>query len=240
MPAERFFVDQDLVPDSKAEIAGKEHHHMVHVVRIRAGDAVELVNGRGQLATAEVIEAKKNKAEVLITRVASEKKPAYDVILAQAIPRHNRLDFIVEKGTELGMTRLWLFPAELSERKKLSAHQLERVRQIMIAATKQCGRLHLPEFAVKPPLSKWSRLPSPSLFGDIRPDAPGFWQMMRECDLKSGGAFFIGPESGFTDKELAALDQLGARGVNINPNILRTDTAALTSLSLLMTALPAR
>ncbi len=88
-------------------------------MRIQEGEIIELVNGRNELAQAKLIEIEKKRARAEIVSVVKT-EPSRPIILCQALPRPNRLDTIIEKGTELGMTELRLFPGERSEKKNLS------------------------------------------------------------------------------------------------------------------------
>lgn len=230
MPAERYFFEGELIEGSLMRLEEQEFHHLAHVMRAQIGETVEVVNGSGQLAQAQIKSLEKRQAELSIISVVSEHKSPFEIILAQAIPRLNRLDLILEKGTELGMTQLWLFPGTLSERKKISEQRLKRLRTITITALKQCGRLYLPQITLKPPIGQWDTLSLPSFFGDLNPSAPPLYNVWTP---DQGIIFFIGPESGFTDDEVTILDQLGAKGVKLHQNILRTDTASITALSLI-------
>ncbi|MGE3954159.1 MAG: 16S rRNA (uracil(1498)-N(3))-methyltransferase [Parachlamydiales bacterium] len=224
MPHDRFYVQGPLRPHTRVELGGEEAHHL-RVMRKRQGDTVELINGQGALAKASVGE--KNSLSIEEVVVMEEPKPR--LILAQALPKPNRLDLILEKGTELGAATFLLFPGERSEKKELSPSQLERAHRIIVAATKQCGRLYLPEVVVMPPLKEWSPFPRSALFGDIREGAPKLKDALPEGDEIT---FFVGPEGGFSDRELGLLEKQ-AQGVKLHPLILRTDTAPLVALALL-------
>lgn len=165
--------------------------------------------------------------------MVTEAPPPYRLILAQAIPRTNRLEFILEKGTELGMTEIWLFASARSERRNFSEHQEARLKNITIAALKQCGRLFLPTIVMLPQIKDWPKLPYPAFFGDTQPSAPILASAFQKHDGCQEVLFCIGPESGFTPEETTLLQTHGANGVKLHPNILRTDTAALAALSLL-------
>lgn len=242
MPAERFYTNNPIIVGSEVYLTGHERHHLVDVMRQRIGDRVEIVNGQGALAEAIYLRSDKQQAILRVENVEVMKPSRQRLILAQSIPRINRLDFIVEKGTELGMTDLWLFPAERSDRKSLTEHQVERLDAMAIAAMKQCGRLFLPKIEVKSPLLQWEKLEplKSSFFGDMHSDAPPFLESLRQERQKHEVEeilFFIGPESGFTSQEIEHMRHLGAQGVSLHPNILRTDTAALAALTLACAAL---
>ncbi len=231
MPAERYFLDTEIEAGSSYTLEGSEFQHLSKVMRAQTGDTVGLVNGRGVLAECHVGSIDKRKATLVVDALEFHDRPQHEIIIAQALPRLNRLDNILEKGTELGMTQLWLFPGDLSEMKDLADKRLERMRAVTVAALKQCGRLHLPDILVKAALSKTESLPHPSYFGDTRENAPTFVSKLSQQDKKTSLIFFVGPESGFTEKEIQHLETLGSVGVKLHHNILRTDTASLVALS---------
>lgn len=235
MPAERYFLDLSFKLHDQQELKGPEFHHLAHVMRTRKGEIVELVNGRGALARAVVQEISKDKARLKIEEVEQEKEHPCRLILAQALPKSNRLDFILEKGTELGVDAFWLFPGHLSSKKDFFPHQIERARLLTIAAMKQCGRLTLPQLILQPELEKWHSFTGMTVFfGDLKPTAPLFETVRERLNSSAYPIVFItGPEAGFSDKEELILRDRGAMGVKLHPNILRTDTASLMALSLI-------
>jgi len=220
MPHDRFYVDTPFQQHEHVDLKDETRH--LKVMRIREGDEIELINGRNQLAHVVLRDA-------TTTEIVSieEKEPPFPIILCQAIPRLNRLDTIVEKCTELGMTELWLFPGKLSEKKNVP---LDRLKKITVAAMKQCGRFDLPKIEIKPPLPQWNKLPYPAYFGDLSEKAPPFLSVIEK---KEGICFFVGPEAGFTPEEETHLKTIAAQGVNLHPWILRTDTAPIVALSLI-------
>lgn len=232
MPHERFFTHQPL--EDSVILTDNEFHHLCHVMRADVGECVELINGKNQLARATIAHIGKKQVELHIEKLESFPPANRAVILAQGMPRPNRLETILEKGTELGVTEFWLFPGILSEKETLSANQLKRMEQILISAMKQCGRLDLPLLLLKPPLLQWQTLPGTLFFGDLSPTAPWIWEHTTVLPPHSAVFLVIGPESGLHEKELCHLQtRLGGHGVRLHHNTLRTDTASITGLSLL-------
>ncbi|MCB1180396.1 MAG: 16S rRNA (uracil(1498)-N(3))-methyltransferase [Chlamydiia bacterium] len=232
MPDKRFYTHARLIEGSTILLNRGEHHHLVHVMRQKVGKDVEIVNGEGLLVLAKITKISKQETSLVVgSLLQKEDQLKPPLIISQAIPRLNRLDTILEKGTELGMDEIWLFPGEKSERTTLSANQMERLEGIAIAAMKQCGRLHLPKIILKPPLLKQLSLPCPAYFGDTDRMAPRFSSLF-ENNL-NGTLFYIGPEGGFSHSEKDHLQKLGALGVSLHSNILRTDTASLVALSIM-------
>lgn len=232
MPDDRFFVSEHFSVKTKTLLKDQELHHLLHVMRVRVGENIELVNGKGQLAQGILEKVEKQQAHVAVQNVISEATPTTSLILAQALPRLPRLEYILEKATELGVTDLWLFPAEHSERKELSATQLQRLHQILISSIKQCGRLHLPKITLKPPLFAWQPLQN-AFYGDTRPEASPLIQAFTRT-VPAECIWIVGPEKGFSSKETDFLaSAIGAEGVSLHSNTLRVDTAAITGLSIL-------
>lgn len=232
MPAERYYLPQTFTSGSIIQLVDTEFHHLVHVMRGRIDERIELVNGMGSLAVAKITALEKKKALIEVLETHYTPPPAGSTILAQAIPRPNRLDTIVEKGTELGMTSLWLFPAQQGERASLTDHQLDRYKAMSIAAMKQSGRLYLPQIFLKQSLATWVKPEGFLLFGDFSTDAKPLASISKPADIEEI-VFFVGPESGFSVEEIDLLRNWHACGVTLHKNILRTDTAALTALALL-------
>lgn len=219
MPENRFFLDQPFEQGTRVQLSPEECHHL-KVMRKKAEDIIELVNGRGQLAVAQYEGSK----QALLQEVLTDNKPQRKVILAQAYLRPKNLDFVIEKGTELGATAFWLFPGQKSEKKSLSKAQFERCRHLIISALKQSGRLHLPEIELLPPIIEWKDFPIPLYYGDLK----------TETVYKSPSSdviLVVGPERGLSEEELQFLGLRG-QGVRIHPNILRAETAALCFLAL--------
>lgn len=223
MPADRFFTRSSL-KTSSLHLSGDEFHHLAHVMRMRIGETLELVNGKGELANAEVASLGKHEAELKITSYTSHPPSSTTLILAQAITRPASLEWIIEKGTELGVTEFWLFPGEYSEKKSPSTPRLET---IAINALKQCGRLYLPKIRLKPPLEEWEKPQGSLFFGDLSKTAKPL-----EGPFSQTVIFFIGPEKGFSFNELEILaNSFQAKGISLHENVLRAETAAIAALS---------
>jgi len=233
MSAERYYINSDLKVDDLIPIEDQEFHHLIHVIRTKQGEMIEIINGQGILAAAALLQIGKKQAIIQVQSILKHSQRESKIILAQAIPRINRLDFILEKGTELGMTDLWLFPGRFSERKSLTDHQLDRLRGLSIAAIKQCDRLWLPTITVLPSIHDWKSFEYHAYFGDLSDAAPLFSHTLNLQTIKQGIIFVIGPESGFEKSEEDVLKSLGAQGVKLHQNVLRTDTASIVALSLI-------
>jgi len=225
MPIYRFYHDAKLTGEVFLE--GVEHRHLTQVVRVREGDTVELFNGKGDLASATVTTLDKKAARLSIIELRHEAQSEH-LILAQGLPLINRLDFILEKCTELGIREMRLFAGDLSERKSLTDHQLDRLRQLTIAACKQSGRLWLPELKWIDPISKWKTPIPDGIYGDPNPDSTPLLKLQ-----KAPVFVCIGPESGLSRDEKRKLFGLGVKSCTWNEAVLRTDTAAISAAAII-------
>ncbi len=225
MPQDRFYLNAPFQIDQAVELEEPEFHHF-KVLRILPDEEIDLVNGRGDLAIARVLKIAKHSAHLQILSFTHIPAPTPPIILALALLRMNRLEWAIEKATELGADSFFLFPADNSEKSDLSLNQLERLRHLAISALKQCGRLYLPSFTLAT-LSKILLHPALILYGDTHPDAPLIPITTTESTL-----FISGPEQGFSKHEKELLQEKG-KGVKLNANILRAETAPLAALSIL-------
>jgi len=227
MAENRFYLDAPLKEGSLVRLEGEEAHHLHRVMRRNEGDLVEIVNGRHQLAIAQVTQIEKRAVHLKLQEVNTTPPPPFQIILAQALLRPKNLDLVIEKGTELGATAFYLFPGERSEKQTLSSTQKERLRHLSISALKQCGRLDLPQILEKPPLTAWEKPEGTLLYGDLSSTSP--------LPSPTGDTLiFIGPEKGLSSAEEKILSNtFKASGIRLNSNILRAETAAICSLSLI-------
>lgn len=220
MPHDRFYIDAPL--EGTLTLEGEEFRHLSRVMRKQAGENVELINGHHLLGLANIESLHKSYATLTILNVEEKKPMLPSLTLVQALPKLSNLEWIIQKGTELGVSSFYLYPAARSEKKELSENQKKRLHSILIGAMKQCGRLDLPNVYWEFP-----KLSGTVYFGDLKKDAP---------PLSSLGnlpaTLVIGPEKGFTDEELHDLASQGT-GVSLGPYVLRAETAALAGLSIL-------
>jgi 16S rRNA (uracil1498-N3)-methyltransferase len=194
-------------------------------MRTKPGEQVEIINGESQLAFARL----KEDGKLQIEKVENALKPKERLILCMAMPKFNRIEWVIEKGTELGVHSFWLFEGEKSEKSALSEHQQLRLCHLAISALKQAGRLDLPSIELKPPLKEWLKPQGTLLFGDT---SKGAKAIAPSYPLPI--YFFSGPEKGFGKNELDLLKKWEAIGVTLNANILRADTAPIAAAAILL------
>lgn len=232
MPKNRFFVPERFSL-RKITLQNEESHH-IKVMRLSTGHSLELVNGLGELAEGTIVSVGRNETTIEITAFTAATLPPYAPCLIQAFPKQNHLDTIIEKSVELGVGKIWLFPGMRSEKLSLSDGGHKRLTAITISAMKQCGRLYLPLIEVFPTLLEWDSLPSNTFYGSFEPNVPKLQDVLQSTSTEKPPYLLMGPESGLAEEEIDYLNKLGAQGVTLHPNILRTETAGPFAIGLSM------
>ncbi len=209
-------------------IEGGEARHLLRVLRARPGDRLTLFDGRGREALAEVvgIEGERIRVRVLKARPA-EREPDRTITVYLALLKGEKLFEVVRAGTELGARRFVLVVSARSVPKALGREKLARLGRVAVAAAKQSGRTRLPEVAGPIPLAEVPPVPL-GLVGDPRARL----RVAEVDDPTRPLALAVGPEGGFTEEELAALEARGFRRVTLGRRILRAETAACALLAL--------
>jgi 16S rRNA (uracil1498-N3)-methyltransferase len=226
----RLFVEQTLSEGAALTLDGAPANYLATVLRLAPGAQVKLFDDRTGEWLAEIAEAGRKRVTLAVTRHLRPREPVPDLWLLFAPIKRGRIDWLIEKATELGAARL--VPV-LTQRTIVDRLNLERLRAHAIEAAEQCERTALPELAEPRKLDALLRdwPAGRHLFfadeagGEPFAPAPG------------PAAILIGPEGGFTDAERAAIRaHPQARPVSLGPRILRADTAAIAALSLWMAA----
>lgn len=229
-PAARLIVTPLPGPGETVRIAGAEAGH-ARARRLARGDRVVLVDGSGREAEGVVERAGASALEVAveIVREVAEQDPAVALLVSGVRPE--RLDWIAEKATELGIARLVLVAAERAQAFRASAARAGRLARVVCEAAKQCERARWPQ--VTGPLRLEDALAEPSrhrFFLDL-PAAP-FPRSLEPAPA----ALLVGPEGGWSEAERNAARRSGWTAVRLPAGKLRTETAAIAGLVLLRAA----
>ncbi len=227
MPANRFFYPDQLAIGSTIILKDSEHHHM-RVMRIEVGEEVEIINGMGALGLAKVIAMLKDSTQLSLKEVQQALPLTQQIILVIPLMRPNKLEWIVEKGTELGANAFHFYAADFSEKMQLSTNQLERLHNLCLSALKQSGSLFIPSLELLPSLQRALIEDGTYYFGDTRETSKSILDV--ECGKRT--ALITGPERGFSPAENELLGKK-AQGVTLSKNILRAETAPIVGLSVL-------
>lgn len=237
----RFFVDSTLEPGHVVTLPDEVARH-VQVLRLQAGDPLTLFNGRGGQVEARLVEVGRRSALAEIgARQSVEAEPPYRITLAQGIAGGDKMDWLIEKAVELGVTSIVpLVTARGVVR--LSAERASRRHThwqgIVRAACEQCGRNRLPEVAPANDLSKWLQaLPAQQDRGALRlmlsPRGNMAFDTLPSTPPDAEITLLIGPEGGLSPDEEAAAAECGFAPLSLGPRVLRTETAGMAVLAAL-------
>lgn len=219
--------------------------HVSRVLRLKKGDQILIFDGRGHEFKAELTESGKKTSVLIGEELKRNVESPLTTELLQVISRGDRMDFTVQKATELGISRIVPLFSErcsVSLDKERSLKKIESYRKIAVAACEQCGRNVVPEITAPVDLKSYmEEHKSKTVTGSVF-DSEGF--VCLTLDPKSqtrlsalerftSCRLLIGPEGGFSDEEVQMTFDSGFTGVSLGPRILRTETAALTALSVI-------
>ena len=216
------------------EITGAEFNHFHRVLRLGGGARLELFDGAGTEYEAEAVEIHRSSAVIRILHRHRQPRPrGPTTTLAWGVCKGRAADLIIQKATELGVSRLHPFLAARSVvRARDQEKQLARWTTAVVEAAKQCGQNYLPEVSGVTGFEEMLRASADHKLRLL--PHPGSPAPMREV-LRNweGSAVWIavGPEGGFTDEEIAAAESEGFHTVSLGPNTLRAETACLAALS---------
>lgn len=235
MAAPRVYTEHPLAPGIPVALEASPSHHLVRVLRLKAGDEVVLFNGDGHDYTATLSHAGRNGAELLVLEKGAPEptvRPAIE--LAVGVSKGERMDFVVQKSVELGVaaiTPLFCTRSVVQLRGERLNKRVAHWRGIAVAACEQSGRRRLPR--VDPPrdLAPWLRAP----------DREGGLRLLLDprAERSLGGfpspgerlTLLVGPEGGFTAAETEDAIARGFAGVRLGPRVLRTETAPLAAIA---------
>jgi 16S rRNA (uracil1498-N3)-methyltransferase len=233
----RLFVEEPLAASAVLTLTGNQANHLVNVMRVQSGDAVLLFNGRDGEWQARVAQTRRQACAVRIVRQVRPQRVEPGPWLLFAPIKKAAADFLVEKATELGVSRLWpVFTLHTAA----SRVNVDRLRAHAIEASEQCERLTVPAIESPLPLGGIAAHWPPDrtlLVLDEHGDGAPIADVLAAGSRAGQGwqhppAFLAGPEGGFAASELDALARLPfVAWVTLGPRILRAETAALAALS---------
>lgn len=230
----RLFVDAALSVEAELQLAYDRVHYLRHVLRLEAGAAVDLFNGRDGEWRSSLATLAKGRATLTVERQLRPQTSGPDLWLAFAPVKRARIDIIAEKATELGVAALLPVVTQHTAVERVNS---ERLRASAIEAAEQCERLTVPDIRGSVTLGKlldeWPpdrRLLLCAEAGEARPIADVLQAHVNRAAAR--WAVMVGPEGGFARSELDALVKLPfVMPVGLGPRILRSDTAVLAALA---------
>jgi 16S rRNA (uracil1498-N3)-methyltransferase len=230
----RFYIEADLAVDMHVELTETVFHHWVKVLRAQVGEKATLFNGQGGEYEVTLVEVAKKSASVSVDSFnPDDRTPAFTTLLGQVMSKGDRMDYSIQKATELGVSKIQLLTSERCEmRLKYDRDQkkIDHWQGIAIAACEQCGMNKVPEVLAPVSLQDWlnSELPATKLVL-----APNKDQIDVLAAATPNIALLIGPEGGLSEAEIQLSNNAGFINWCIGNRVLRTETAPIVALSIL-------
>lgn len=235
----RFYIPHPHLEDQCLTVKGQEVRHIRKVLRLREGDEITLFDGSGQTYQGKIIEDRPTSLVVKVEAIFCSKSDSpLEITLAQSLLKGEKMDYLIQKATELGIREIIPFFSSRSipllEKSKKSEKR-HRWEKIAIEASKQCGRGYLPRIA---PLCDFSEMLSMAPDESIRFILyEGKGKRLKEVlkEFKDPQKIFsvIGPEGGFNEEEIEQCKKKGFIPIYLGERILRAETASLCFLSIL-------
>lgn len=233
----RCHVDLELTPGQVRDLPDEVRNHLARVLRLRAGDSIDLFNGDGRDYAARLVGGGRQlAAQVLAAGAPAAAEPTLQTTLLQGLARGEKMDWIIQKATEIGVSRIVPVTCQRSTLRlqgERARKRLEHWRRVAISACEQCGRARIPVIEPAQPLPA-AAAGIDGLRLMLDPEA-GDGPAAVAAQLAGEVTLAIGPEGGFDHSEIALLDSLGWRGLRLGARILRTETAAIVAMSALFT-----
>jgi 16S rRNA (uracil1498-N3)-methyltransferase len=219
-------------PDLAArfQLSAEEAHHAIKVLRHQTGDEIELTDGKGHFARARISQIKKEECHCeLISKQAVTLRKFFIHLAIAPTKNSDRMEWMLEKCTELGIDRVSFINCQHSERKKIN---LDRLQKVTLSAMKQSRQAWLPSLATDVPIATILKENDQERFiayvDDQNPD-----HLVRCALPKARYLILVGPEGDFSEGELAEALRSGFRKVSLGPNRLRTETAGIAACHIL-------
>jgi len=235
----RIFTGKALAESATVELEARNNHYLIHVLRVKQGQALQLFNGNGQEFNAHVDALRRKSVRVLITEEVSPtvvESPLH-TNLGIAISKGDRMDWVIQKATELGVNVIQPLVTERVD-VKLNAERREKKlahwQSTLISACEQSGRRVLPLLQPLTSIDEWLSNDNSDCKLLLRAKADSFEQVKSHfTSTPQSASIIIGPEGGLSSKEITAAVAQGYHPVGFGSRVLRTETAPIVALSIL-------
>ncbi len=231
----RVFHSETLSENSVVSLAEDAANHVVRVLRLTVGAEIKLFDNSGYDFTAEITAISKRDVQVkLIDKIQIKNESPLQTHIGHGVARGEKMDFVIQKSVELGVnsfTPLFTERCEVKLNAERLAKRLEHWRKVAISACEQSGRAIVPTINPACKLVDWYTQITVSNKFVLDPKASQSLKSFQTENISNLVAL-IGPEGGLSDIEIESAKQQGFVGISLGPRILRTETAALTTLSL--------
>lgn len=228
----RIFISQLFQAGDTLPLDNNNFGHLIRVLRFKERDEIRVFNGQGSEYQAQITHIEKKSAFIYISRqLRKDPEAKLHIHLGQVISKGDKMDFTLQKATELGVnaiTPLWSERCDVRLKGERLEKKMEHWQKIIISACEQCGRNRIPVLHLPLLLDDWVNSLESDLKLILHPHKQqALTNYTKPCSL----SVLVGPEGGFTDREVSFTRQQGFNGLTLGPRILRTETAALAALS---------
>ncbi len=217
------------IRDEFAEISGEEFHHMYRVLRLRKGDKVRVFDGYKEYMGI-LVEVHKDSATVKLLEELPKLLPPGHIVVAFSPPKGGRFDDLIEKLVEIGVSEM--VPMICKRTVRRPKEKKDRWERIILSAVKQCGRTDIP--IIREPMSIDEVLEEYKSYETKLAGIIGSKMNINDVPLSSRAILLIGPEGDFTEDEKIKIINSGYVGFNLGKIILRVETAAIVSASVII------
>ena len=237
---QHFFVDASQVSEETIRIEGSDVNHMKNVLRMRIGEEVTVSDGQGKEYLCQVRDFEEEQVQLKIVETkASDAELPSKIYLFQGLPKGDKMEFIVQKAVELGVSRIVPYLSKnCVSRPDKTEKKVERWRKIAAEAAKQCGRGRLPEVAAVVPVAQaivQAAQSETALFFYENEKRTGLHDALAG-GVKDTVSLMVGPEGGFDPAEAKAAVDAGLQSVSLGTRILRCETAPIAALAAVLYA----
>lgn len=235
----RCFIEEDLNTGDFINVSQEEANHLLKVLRHKVGDKFEICNNTGKVALAEIVSIEGKKLEACIESVyMSELEPERKIYVFQGLSKGTKMELVVQKATELGAYAVVPVKMEFSVVKlKDECSKTERWQKVAFEAAKQCKRAVVPKVYTPvefdEAIEMLSELDLAFIPYECEKDG-SLKKLLTENKGANSIGFVIGPEGGFSEKEISLAEKNGISRITLGKRILRTETAAIATIAVLM------
>lgn len=239
MSAPRFYCPPPLPQSAHAELPPAAAHHASRVLRLRVGDAVQIFDGLGNALDATINAI--NGKHVLLGNLQTfmgQQESGLQIVLAQAMCTADKMDWVVQKATELGAAAIVPVQTQRSVARLSGPRadkRTEHWRNVTVSACEQCGRNTLPQLHAPQDLGAWLSEQRKTPGGKFILLPGGASNLHSQPKPQGRATLLIGPEGGFTADEANIAQQAGFAPILLGPRVLRTETAAIAGIAALQT-----
>ncbi len=242
----RFFVPPEWLNEKSFSLTGDLAHQLSRVLRMRPGERIILLDNSGRAYVAELDRVTPSQCHAHILSVSHpETEPHTRIMLYQAVPKAQNFDWVLQKGTEIGIETfvpLVTHRCVIQDLERITEHKMERWRRIIKEAAEQSGRVRLPQLMQAKSFSQVCKAPPTgalALVLSLTEKAPSLRHILKNKTTSNPKEvrLYVGPEGGFTTDEVHDAVETGLQPVSLGPRILRTETAPLVASAIILYAL---